>query len=168
MRFFVLIFALSLCLNCRQAESEIPLEKAVQSDEAETKAAMPSLPKLIKLNKDAQDSVVSWGPFNGVFEKMLKLNEAYTNEALELKLEELETACKDMEAAPFPLLFDRASVRSRAKVLRTFIQKSRADLYYQNDVYPSLRQVVRSYNAFLKQINRIVQQETPDDIPFYE
>jgi hypothetical protein len=168
MRFFVLILALILCFSCRQTESEIPVEETVVSDDVETNADVPSLPKLIKLNRDAKEAVASWGPFNGVFSKMSTLNEVYAKETLELKLEELETACKDMESAPFPELFDQASVRSRAKVFRTFIQKSRADLYYRNDFYPSLRQVIRAYNAFLKQINLIVQQETPDDIPFFE
>ena len=162
MRFFIFILSLVVFVSCRQATAEVEVAE-VASQVAED---FPTLPKLIRIHKFTKAKMVGWGPFNGLHEQMTALQEVFTREALVLKLEEVEAACRDFESAPFPVVFDRPAVRSRAKVVRTFIQKTQADLHYREDFAPDLIQVVRSYNALVRQLNQVGQEETPDDLPF--
>lgn len=168
MRFFILILSLIVLVSCRQAEPEAVPEAEIKVTEVAVAEAeeFPTLPKLIRIHKFTEEKLVGWGPFQGMHQQMVDLQDIYTAEALSLKLEELETACQDFESAPFPVLFDKPAVRSRAKVVRTFVQKTRADLFYREDFAPDLIQIVRSYNAFLRQLNQLAQEEPEDSLPF--
>lgn len=168
MRFFILILSIIVVCSCRQAAAESEAKSETKVDELAPQDAevFPTLPKLIRIHKFTEEKLVGWGPFQGMHQQMVGLQDVFTAEALSLKLEELETACRDFESAPFPVVFDKPAVRSRAKVVRTFIQKTRADLYYREDFAPDLIQIVRSYNAFLRQLNQVAQEERPDDLPF--
>jgi hypothetical protein len=166
MRFFILILSIILVVSCRQAAVEAKADAEVTGLVSQEAAEFPTLPKLISLHKFTEAKAVGWGPFQGMHQQMVTLQDVFTSEALALKLEEIETACRDFEAAPFPVVFDKPAVRSRAKVVRTFVQKTRADLYYREDYAPDLIQVVRTYNALLRQLNQVAQEESPEDLPF--
>ncbi|MFM1878129.1 MAG: hypothetical protein RLZZ241_995 [Bacteroidota bacterium] len=162
MRFLVLFITLFFCVCCADTPAIIQETEVL----AEEVRPLPALPKYFRVSNLAAEKIKGWGPLSGMMSQMQDLPNATTEETLSLNLEALESACKDLESAPFPEPFNISEIQSRVKVVRTFIQKAQSELSYNLDFSASLVQAVRAYNALLRQIDRVTEQEDPGEIPF--
>lgn len=145
-----LMLGMLMLMACRQAE---PAASPAESHPAAGRDSLQP-PATLALSAQAQAVIEGWAAFNNLQQRMETLFRTQRTEDLELLLEELVEACKELETSEFPEGFDRPSLRSRLKVLRTFLQKTQADLHYRLDPRESLYQVAGAHNAFRQQLNR--------------
>jgi hypothetical protein len=76
---------------------------------------------------------------------------------MKLLLEELNQICKRLEESTFPEAFEQPAVRSRLRVIQTYLGKLEAALYYRLDYQQPLQELMQSYNALREQFNVIVR-----------
>lgn len=145
-----LMLGLLLLMACRQGE-------APPAAEAPPEAGKDSLqlPQPRALSAQAQAAAEGWAAFNTLQQRVEAVYRTQSKEDMELLLEDLVAACKELETSEFPEPFDKPSVRSREKVFRTFLQKTQADLHYRVDLQESLVQALEAYNALREQLNRV-------------
>jgi hypothetical protein len=144
------MWVLLLLTACRQGEAT-PQAGALP----EAGRDSLQLPQTIALSAEAQTSAEGWAAFTDLQKRMESIYRTRGTEDLELLLEELVQACKELESSEFPEPFNKPSVRSREKVFRTFLQKAQADLHYRVDEGESLNQAMQAYNALREQLNRV-------------
>lgn len=144
------MMGLLLLMACRQVDAT-PQAGALQ----EVGGDSIQLPRAIALSAEAQAAAEGWAEFQALQQGIEPVYREQGTEEMELLLEGLVEACKELEASEFPEPFDKPSVRSREKVFRTFLQKTQADLHYRVDLRASLNQALQAYNAFREQLNRV-------------
>jgi hypothetical protein len=76
-----------------------------------------------------------------------------TEDDLLLIVEDFVEKQKVLEASEYPEEFDKAQIKSRQKVLKTYILKLKAALEYRSDVYEPMSEMITAYNALRTQFN---------------
>lgn len=145
-----MMLGILLLTACRQ---EAP-EAANQSLPTAGQDSVP-LPPTLALSVQVRTGIEGWAALANLQQRMEAVYRTQEKEELELLLEELVVACRELETSEFPPPFDRPSVKSRLKVYRTFLQKTQADLHYRISPRQSLAQAIEAYNAFRAQLNRV-------------
>ncbi len=148
------VFLLALLLpaaGCKQDQGGL----AEAPQEVVSEDTLP-LPRPIVISAGARSEMPDWAEFNALEKRMDAIYAAEGPEDMTLLLEDLMELCGQLEASDFPETYDHSSVRSRIKVFRTFLMKTRAALEYRRDYRPALRQSLEAYNALREQLDRIV------------
>lgn len=145
-----LLLGILLLAACRQGGPE-----AANLSPTDSGQDSVQLPPTVALSAQVQAGAEGWAALSDLQQRMEAVYRNPEKEELELLLEELVVACRELEASEFPATFDRPSVKSRLKVLRTFLQKTQADLHYRLSPQGSLAQALEAYNAFREQLNRV-------------
>jgi len=136
---------------------------ACQDQTAET--AQPQAQELFQLEKLPQRSTVNakgaailrdWNEFNDFNTSFDALYSVANTEELSLVLEDLIEKQKQLEGSPYPAVFDVPQVRSRQRVLKTFLLKTKAAVEYRIDATDAATEMVEAYNALRNQFNTIV------------
>ena len=145
-------FIWGLCLlaaSCGEAppEAEAPPEQEVLES--------VTIPPPIALNTEARQLTEAWPEFRDWSERMERILETEEEEELKLLTEETLELTKALEASKFPELADRSSVRSRVKVVKTFLLQLEADFHYRLDYRFSIKRMAEAYNALRGQLNRL-------------
>lgn len=137
---------LSACRNTGKDE-------VAQSAEApETKSV--ELPTEVQLATRTREALASWVAFSEFESRMGALLTSEEPEETILMVDELLERTIELEKSEFPEVFDRPAIRSRLKVIRTFLLKVQADFHYRNDPGDSMVLLAESYNAWREQLNR--------------
>lgn len=113
------------------------------------------LPQPVSLQGPVRNAVADWEAFTTLEERIASVYNVQGPEEMQLKLEELTADFQALGESEFPELFNVPSVKSRERVVRTFLLKTQAALYYRRDYRPALRQFLEAYNAFRAQLNRV-------------
>ena len=145
--FFLLLCVLSGC--------DQPAGPRIDSPPEGTLPDTLPLPEPVGLQGPVRTAVADWEAFTALEERIASLYNAQGPEEMKLKLEELTADFQALEESEFPELFNIPSVRSRERVVRTFLLKTQAALYYRRDYRPALRQFLEAYNAFRSQLTRV-------------
>lgn len=104
--------------------------------------------------------VDSWVEFRNWTTRLeLLLEEKGDEEEIILLTEELRELTKALEASEFPPKVDRPAVRSRIKVVETFLIKLEADFVYRQDHRYTVKRIAEAYNALRGQLNRLPTME---------
>lgn len=154
----ILGMSLILAVSCKSPDQKESLE-ATSVIEAEIQA----LPELVPLDPRAREILNTWPQYASLENRLSALPEVKNREEMELLLEELNQICKQVEDNAFPAPFEKPSVRSRIKVLRTYLGKLEAANYYLLDYQEPVSELMDAYNAIRQQFNVIVNNSlTPD------
>jgi hypothetical protein len=152
MRKIMPVLALLLVLHgCREAQSE----GNTTGDEAHF-FSIDSLPGRMALNAKAAEIVKGWAAFNALDTGFDALSTVENHEDLVLVMDDLVERQKELESAEYPEPFDMPQVKSRQKVMKTFILKTRAAAEYRIDATPPAIEMMKAYNALRSQLNVIV------------
>jgi cell division protein YceG involved in septum cleavage len=136
---------------------------ACQDQTAET--AQQQVEELFQLEKLPQRSTVNakgavilrdWKEFNDFNTSFDALYTVANTEDLSLVLEDLIEKQKQLEGGAYPAVFDVPQVRSRQRVLKTFILKTKAAVEYRIDATDAATEMVDAYNTLRNQFNTIV------------
>lgn len=152
MRKIMSILSLFLLLQaCQESGKE-----AKSSKEEVQFFSLDSMPGRVALNSKAANIVRDWREFNELESGFDALTTVANEEDLILVLEDLVEKQKRLEEGPYPVEFDIPQVKSRQKVMKTFIFKTRAAAEYRIDATAPAIEMIEAYNALKTQLNVIV------------
>ena len=141
-----------LCLlilgSCRSPEQSGPEDSSTVLE-----AEIKTLPDLVQLDPRAREVLDAWPQYMSLEDRLSALRDVRNQEQLELLLEELNQICEQLEKNAFPLPFEKPSVRSRQKVLRTCLGKLEAANYYRQDYQVPVSELMDAYNAMRQQVH---------------
>ena len=138
-------------------------DKAVESAGEVPPVELQELPPAVRIDPMAREVLDGWPQYQSLERRMPGLVEAQNEEELKLVLEELDQICEQLEQNAIPEPFERPSVRSRIKVIRTYLEKLQATLYYRLPYEEPMRELMEAYNALGSQFNVIVRNTlTPE------
>jgi len=149
---FVFLGVYLLLFNaCKDAKVEA--EAVNDSDFA---IATAGWPKKTNINAQATEVIAAWPEFNAMDASFDALYTVANREDLILVIENIIEAQKNLEGSFYPVIFDKAQVRSRQKVFKTYILKTKGNLEYRLDTEEPIVQTIEAYNALRNQFNVIV------------
>jgi len=134
-------------------------EKKIDASDTDGTAVefdVTKLPKKTRLDGKASTILKEWPEFNALeasFDGLLKVKNL---EDLDLALEDLVENEIALEKSPYPEKFDNPEVKSRQRVFKTYILKSRASLKEFSDPLVPMLEMVTAFNAYRNQFNVIV------------
>lgn len=129
-------------------------------EESETRfVSFQSTPKTTRLNPQAEGISSAWPEFIEMQNSFEVLYRSDNNEDLILAVEDLLEKEKILRESTYPSEFDKLQIKSRQKVLRTFLLKLKAGLVEKTDINEPLKQMLTSRNAFRNQLNIVVSNK---------
>ncbi len=134
-------------------------ERKTSNEPKETAAAffsVDSLPKPSAVNSKAATILKDWKEFNDLENSFMTLYNVDNREDLVLVIEDLIEKQKALEASDYPETFDKPQIKSRQKVFKTFVLKTKGNLEYREGVKSSTMEMIQAYNAYRGQFNVLV------------
>lgn len=113
------------------------------------------LPNRIEINQKAAAVLDEWEAYVEFSRSFEIFYQARNDEDLKLAVDDLIEKEKAMETSDYPELFDKSQIKSRQRVIKTFLLKTRADLSGNRDATTSAVATVDAFNAFRGQFNVI-------------
>ena len=144
-------FLLLLSVACQESAGENTDKKKEQQF-----LKVEALPQRAIINAKASAILKKWIEFNALntgFDALFAVENA---EDLALVLDDLVEKQKALEDSEYPPTFDLPQVRSRQKVMKTFILKTKAAVEYRVDATDPAVEMMEAYNAMRNQFNVIV------------
>lgn len=128
-------------------------EKSAEVEVVETEVFfnVDSLPKPIPIHNKASEIIKDWQEFKGLETTFESLYRVDNREDLTLVIEDLIEKQKILEASSYPKAFDMPQIKSRQKVFKTYILKTKGSLEYRTGVKESTLEMVTAYNALRNQ-----------------
>lgn len=148
---FILCSILGACKKVEQTTAEV--------EKQELEFNYRKMPDKIAINPDAAAIVDGWNPFKDLNASIDVLYKATNNEDLALAIDDLIEKEKKMADGEYPELFDTFQVKSRQRVLRTFLYKAKADIMEHQPTTESIVDVLEAYNNLRRQLNVIVNSQ---------
>lgn len=146
-----IFFLLLLSVACQEsAGGKVDTKKEQQFFQLE------ALPQRVILNAKASDISKNWIEFNDLNAGFDALLTVENEEDLAFVLDDLVERQKLLEDSEYPPAFDLPQVRSRQKVIKTFILKTRAAVEYRVDATEPAVEMMEAYNALRNQFNVVV------------
>ncbi|MEG3655812.1 hypothetical protein V5097_00275 [Arenibacter palladensis] len=150
--FYVSVFI--LLGSCKQQGNIEAVE-----EKAEVFFSVDSLPKPKEINEQAMTIIKEWQEFIGLENTFESLYRVANREDLVLVIEDLIEKQKTLEASTYPATFDKPQIKSRQKVFKTYILKTKGNLEYRDGTKASTIEMIDAYNAFRNQFNVIVNSK---------
>ena len=144
--FWTLCLLLAACGDTPAEVAEAPVQEAPEP---------LAIPSPVALNAEVQRMIGPWSEFRDWSERMDVLLVTEGEEDILLLTEEILELVKVLEESTFPDMADRPSVRSRIKVVRTFLIQLEADFHYRQDHRFTVKRLAEAYNALRGQLNRL-------------
>ena len=117
---------------------------------------LEKLPQRATVNTKAAVILKDWTAYNAFNTSFDGLYKVENMEDLALVLEDLIEKQKELAESEYPTAFDISQVKSRQKVVQTFILKTSATIEYRTDPTEPAIEMIEAYNALLNQFNVIV------------
>jgi len=140
-----------LVVSCKQEKG-----KEVGVVAVDTFFNVDSLPKPIPMNVRALEVIKEWQEFKNLettFESLYKVD---NREDLTLVIEDLIEKQKMLEVSSYPEIFNKPQIKSRQKVFKTYILKTKGNLEYRVGTKESTLEMINAYNAFRNQFGVLV------------
>lgn len=136
------------CNNQEKAEPTSNSDEAIQYDYGK-------LPKRLTINENASAVLDNWDAFVDFSRSFEILYQARNNEDLKLAIEDLIEKEKALAESEHPEIFDKLQVKSRQRLIKTFLLKAQADLLGNRDATASAVELINAYNSYRRQFNII-------------
>ena len=146
--YVVLPFFFGLVISCKQQPAEVVID-----DAPATEWAIDSLPKRVAMNSKVLQIMKEWPEFNSLDLSFDALYKSENREDLILIVDDFVEKQNILAASEYPEAFNTPQIKSRQKVLKTFILKTKAALEYRTDLHEPASELIVAYNALRKQFN---------------
>ncbi len=149
MRFLSVAAVILLLLSgCKRGQdTEVLTESSERDFQAE------ELPLRSAVNTQAAEILSAWQPYQDLDNSFNAIYNAVNDEDMKLVIEDLLEKERLLAASEYPEEFDRPQIKSRQRVMRTYILKVRAALEYRTDFEEPTRDLILAYNALREQFN---------------
>tara|TARA_R110002167_G_scaffold163242_7_gene359978 strand:+ start:629 stop:1123 length:495 start_codon:yes stop_codon:yes gene_type:complete len=139
---------LFLLFSCKKEKKRTALE-----DNSSFEIATDGWPQKIPLNDKSQTFVNEWQEFRDMDTSFDALYTVDNREDLTLVIEDMIEKQKVLAESIYPGVFDRAQIKGRQKVFKTFVLKVKGDLIYRLDPQASVLELIKAYNDLRNQFN---------------
>lgn len=113
-------------------------------------------PKKSAINTKAMTIINNWPEFLTMEASFDALYKVENEEDLKLVIENLIENQKLLEASKYPEEFGLPQIKSRQKVFKTYVLKTKGNLEYSQEVQEVVLEMIAAYNALRNQFNVIV------------
>ena len=137
--------------SCGKKQSS---EQSIGTDELEFD--VQNLPKKSTLNSGATAVVETWAEFKDLDIAVDGLYTVENNEELILLIDEFMDKQNALAFSNYPEILDKPQVKSRQKVIKTYILKVRATIEYRKDPMEPTIEMVNAFNGLRNQFNVMV------------
>lgn len=158
-KFRIILGALLLFCSCGNKDKE-DQESVVK----ETNFDYQKMPQRQVINAEARAVLDEWEAFGKLSRSFEILYQARNHEDLKLAIEDLLENEKLLSESKYPEEFDKLQIKSRQRVLKTFLLKAKADAEENRNATESVVQMLEAYNAFRNQFNVIVSNKLELDL----
>jgi hypothetical protein len=141
-------------------------ESDKETGEVATEAffSVDSLPKPIPIHGKAVETIKDWHEFKALETTFESLYRVANREDLALVIEDLIEKQKVLEASTYPEAFNRPQIKSRQKVFKTYILKTKGNLGYRVGIKESTHEMVTAYNALRNQFGVLANSVLDTDL----
>jgi len=147
---FVFSVLILLLISCKGDNSQVMAE-----DTSSFEIRTDDWLKKTTPNGKTAEIIKEWEEFTAFQIGFDAIYNVGNTEDLSLVLEDLIEKQKTLAESKYPETFDKPQIKSRQKVLHTFILKAKGDLIYQIDSKKSVLEMIDAHNAMLVQMNAI-------------
>lgn len=126
------------------------------------------MPRTVALNGKAKELTAEWKEFKELQRGIDVMYNSVSNADLTLAINDLLEKEKKLGEAEIPEVYDHNKVKSRLKVLRTFILKTEAQLASNRDATSAIKEMLEANNALRNQLNLMVNNPVNLDSIFNE
>lgn len=158
-RFFLLALIGIGFASCKEKKPEL-----VSNDTSAYEISTEKWPKKSDVNAKTQAVLKDWAEFSAFETSFDALYNVANRDDLSLTIEDLIEKQKALEASEYPETFNRAQVKSRQKVFKTYMLKVKGDIFYRTDPQESVVEMIKAYNAFRNQFNVVVNNTLDTDL----
>ncbi len=139
---------ISLLTSCNQQSKS---DEITESTDVEFRAE--ELPKRVKINAKSSAIVNEWAEYTAFDNSFNALYSATNNEDLILVIDDLLDKQKTWEKSVYPEEFDRAQIRSRQNVMKTYLLKVKSALLTRTEFTDATIEMIEAYNALRTQFD---------------
>lgn len=139
---------IGLVVSCKQQPAVLEI-----NEDTSAEWSVDSIPKRAAMNTKVLEILKEWPEFNSLDLSFDALYNAENREDLILIVEEFVEKQNVMAASEYPEAFNTPQIKSRQKVLKTYILKTKAALEYRTDLYEPASELIVAYNAMREQFN---------------
>lgn len=139
-------------------------DNAQETQNTELVFQYQKMPPKLAINPEATKIVESWKEFMAFATSMDVLYKATNNEDLILAIDDLIEKEKQLAEGTYPELFDVFQVKSRQRVLKTYIYKVKASVLENQETTEPTIEMLEAYNAMRKQFNVIVNSQLDKEL----
>ncbi|MGB5238760.1 MAG: hypothetical protein WBM43_10035 [Flavobacteriaceae bacterium] len=140
-----------LIFGCKQKQDTGLLE-----DNSALDFKADELPVRKKVNAKSAEILRGWVEYNAFETSFDAVYNATNREDLILTIDDLIEKHKKWYSSTYPAQFDKAQIKSRQKVLRTYLLKLKSSLEYRTDFQTATKEMIDSYNALRNQFDVMV------------
>ena len=144
----VIVLSLSACRDSGDGTEE--------TQEEERFFNYQKMPKKLAINSVATPIMDEWAEFQELSSKYELLYKAKNEEDLQKAIADHIQKEKLLAKGTYPELFDKLQIKSRQRVLKTYMIKVKAAILSKNDTAEPTKEMIESYNALRHQFNIIV------------
>ena len=130
------------------------VEKAIQKQLVSFDAQL--LPKREVPNSEATILLKDWAAYHDLNTTLDAFYDAENEEDLKLVIDDLIDQQKLLEKSSYPKTFNVPQIKSRQRVLKTYMLKVKAALEYKTGVQAPAKEFIVAYNSFVNQFSIIV------------
>ena len=138
-------------LSCRQNQNQDQV-----SDDSELEFVADELPPRQSVNAKAAKELSGWVEYQAFDQSFDGIYSALNNEDLILVMDDLIEKQDMWEDSTYPEIYDVAQIKSRQKILKTYILKVKSTLDYRADFMKEIINMIEAYNALRGQFDVIV------------
>ncbi|TVZ16432.1 hypothetical protein [Maribacter sp. MAR_2009_72] len=153
------LVVLVLIASCKD-----PVSETAEAQGSGWEIVVDSLPAKSPVNSKAQLLLSDWKEYVAVERSFDKLYTTEFREDFVLIMEELIENQKKMEDSVYPASLDIPQIKSRQKVFKTFILKTKGDLEYRQNPKESIIQMIVAFNNLRNQVNVVVNNTLLEEL----
>ena len=153
-KLFVFAILFVMALGCK---------KEVKQDAEDTNGSVffsfQDMPKTLEFNDEVTGIIREWKEFQVLKSSFDVMYKASNNEDLALAIDDLLDKEKALREGEYPAPFDKPQIKSRQRVLLTYLLKTKACIADRTDVNEPMKQLLTANNAWRNQFNVIVNNK---------
>tara|TARA_R110000868_G_scaffold28633_2_gene107164 strand:- start:12677 stop:13171 length:495 start_codon:yes stop_codon:yes gene_type:complete len=159
----VLMFIILGLLSCGDKKAE-----EVKEDNSMALVDLKKLPKKVNPSEGATLILRDWTEYNAINSAMNAIYNTDTKEDLTVIVEDLIEKQKLLETSVYPEVFNRADIKSRQKVFKTYVLKIKSNMEYDINPRAAVIEMVKAYNAFNNQFSVVISSTLDSELLFDE
>lgn len=158
-KLYILVVFLFVFFSCKNAQKQENI-----TEDSSNEIATQKWSKKTRVNAKATSILTAWPEYNAYDTSFETLYDVAVIEDVTLVLEDLIEKQKLLSASNYPEEYNIPQIKSRQKVVLTYMLKLKADLEYRLDIEESVLQLINANNAMRTQFNVVVNNPLDNDL----